>query len=161
MHQRMRMERRRPPPPTMKTERTSYLRAVGTEDFRGHGESVNMKPPKLPLLYFQILLCCATEFTDTQDASLAIKASEHRRLQRAVRLPMNVIDYVPAHAYGTATASAPTMKTERTSYLRAVGTEDFRGHGESVKMKPPKLPLLYFQVKVPRRPLQIFYRQNW
>ncbi|KAL1470312.1 hypothetical protein MTO96_024377 [Rhipicephalus appendiculatus] len=107
MHQRMRMERRRPPPPTMKTERTSYLRAVGTEDFRGHGESVKMKPPKLPLLYFQISLCCATKFTDTQDASLAIKASEHRRLQRAVRLPMNVIDYAPAHAYGTATASAP------------------------------------------------------
>ncbi|KAL1468856.1 hypothetical protein MTO96_041215 [Rhipicephalus appendiculatus] len=50
-----------------------------------------MKPPKLPPLYFQILLCCATEFTDTQDASLAIKASEHRRLQRAVRLSMNVI----------------------------------------------------------------------
>ncbi|KAL1482115.1 hypothetical protein MTO96_015005, partial [Rhipicephalus appendiculatus] len=131
--------------PTMKTERTGYLRAVGAEDFRGHGESVKMKPPKLPPLYFEILLCCATEFMDSHDASLHMKASDHRHLQHAVRLSTNVIDYAPAHAYGTATASTPTMKTERAGYLRAVGAEDFRGHGESVKMKPPKLPLVYFQ----------------
>ncbi|KAH6925627.1 hypothetical protein HPB50_008075 [Hyalomma asiaticum] len=83
------------------------------------------------------------ESTVTQNTSLAIETTDQCRLEPAERLSTDVIYYAPAHAYGT--AMAPIMQTERTGYLRAVGTEDLRGHGESVMMKPTKLPVLYFQ----------------
>ncbi|KAL3206753.1 hypothetical protein MRX96_039938 [Rhipicephalus microplus] len=123
-----------------------YLKAVGIEDFTGHGKSVKMKPPKLPLLYLQVCLCCTREFTDARDTSLTINASGHRRLQRAVWLATIAIDYAPAHASGMATASAPQNENGAHRLLKAVGIEDFTGHGKSVKIKPPKLPFLYFQV---------------
>ncbi|KAL3191493.1 hypothetical protein MRX96_059864 [Rhipicephalus microplus] len=112
----------------------------------GHGKSVRIKPPKLPVLYFQILLCCAAESTVTQNTSPAIDTTGHRRLEHAVRLSTNAIYHAPENAHGTATASAPKMKTDRTGFLRAVGAEELRGHGKFVRMKPPKLPVLYFRI---------------
>ncbi|KAL3191301.1 hypothetical protein MRX96_018709 [Rhipicephalus microplus] len=66
-----------------------------------------MKPPKPPVLYFEILLCCAAESTVTQTTSPAIDTTDHLRLEHAVRLSSNAFSHAPAHAYGTATASTP------------------------------------------------------
>ncbi|XP_075533323.1 uncharacterized protein LOC142566300 [Dermacentor variabilis] len=93
----------------------------------------------------EILLCYATDFTDAPRTGLANSTTDHRRLQYATQLTSDIIMYGLAHAYGTTTAPAPAVKTECAGYLRAVGTEVFRGHGESITMKPTELRVLYLQ----------------